>query len=45
MGRLFQTVAGILRDTFAALPLRYPELDGEVRGRLRAIRRRLDGDR
>ncbi len=37
-------VAGILRDTFAALPLRYPELDDEVRERLPEIRRRLDAD-
>ena len=34
-------VARILYDTFASLPLAYPELDSETRARLPEIRRRL----
>lgn len=36
-------VARILRDTFASLPLVYPELDERTRSRLPAIRRHLEG--
>lgn len=38
------TVARILRDTFAALPLAYPRLDDDTSSRLPEIRRRLAAD-
>ena len=36
------TVAGIVRDTLAALPMQYPQLDAEAKARLAEHRARLE---